>query len=94
MEQWWEAFQKLVREAQNDRDEDEKVLEFFPDMFDASSASQADSTTDVKRGGSRPGRRPNLPGDRVAADLRIRQDYFDRVPLYGEKLFTRRFRMG
>ncbi len=45
------------------------------------------------RGGSRPGRRANLPRDRVAAHNRIMNDYFINKPLYDADLFRRRFRM-
>ena len=45
------------------------------------------------RGGSKPGRKPNLPRDRHEAHKRIVKDYFAKDALYSDAIFRRRFRM-
>lgn len=45
-------------------------------------------------GGSRIGRAPNLNRDSSAGHERLMQDYFVNIPVYGEHVFRRRFRMS
>ena len=53
-----------------------------------------DNELRVKIGGSRIGRAPNLNRDAPAGHERLMKDYFVDVPVYGEQLFRRRFRMS
>src|SRR3954468_17167144 len=52
-------------------------------------------TTDNKpvHGGSQPGRSPNINRNSLEGHKRIINDYFADQPIYGERLFRRRFRM-
>ena len=47
----------------------------------------------VRHGGSRPGRQPNINRERVLGAKRIYSDYFSQNPVYNDRLFRRRFRM-
>ena len=44
-------------------------------------------------GGSHPGRSPNIDRQSQTGHERIIKDYFAERPIYGDKLFRRRFRM-
>ncbi|KAA1118879.1 hypothetical protein PGT21_050279 [Puccinia graminis f. sp. tritici] len=46
-----------------------------------------------RQGGSRPGRRPNLPRGFEEGYQRLYKDYLSPQPIYGDYLFRRRFRM-
>jgi hypothetical protein len=48
----------------------------------------------ARRGGSRPGKRPNLNRDFAAGHAKIMSDYFVENPVYHEDLFRRRFQMS
>ena len=50
-------------------------------------------STPVAHGGSRPGKRPNINRESQSGHDRIIKDYFAEQPIYGDKLFRRRFRM-
>lgn len=52
-----------------------------------------DNHLEPVHGGSRPGRRPNLPRGFMEGYERIYKDYLAPNPIYGETLFRRRFRM-
>ena len=73
----------------------------FLDEFDDGEAQQAIVLLAAENlleewpnhGGSRPGRAPNVDRGIQQGHERIIKDYFDLEPVYGEKVFRRRFRI-
>ena len=70
----------------------------FLDEFDDGEAQQAIVLLAAENllpnhGGSRPGRAPNVDRGIQQGHERIIKDYFAPEPVYGEKVFRRRFRM-
>ncbi|KAA1098688.1 hypothetical protein PGTUg99_007007 [Puccinia graminis f. sp. tritici] len=47
-----------------------------------------------KHGGSKPGKKPNIPRNFEAAYQQLYQHSFSDTPLYDSRLFRRRFRMS
>ena len=83
----WRA--RLLDESSSDSSDDDDDLiieEFFPELL-------AQQNIVTKRGGSLPGRRANLPRDRMLGHTRLMNDYFCDDAVYNERLFRRRFRM-
>ena len=63
------------------------------DFLITSLLNVPDTSEKTGRGGSHPGRSPNLARDHQAGHRRIMRDYFEDNPVYNDKLFRRRFRM-
>jgi hypothetical protein len=53
-----------------------------------------DEDDEPVHGGSRPGKKPNLPRNFEGAYQKLIEHYFAELPLYPESMFRRRFRMG
>jgi hypothetical protein len=79
--------QQLLEDTDDSGDSDcdnGRIQEMFHDLI---------RPVPTVRGGSVPGKRPNLPRDRLAGHERIMRDYFDPHPIFDESMFRRRFRM-
>ena len=85
MKAWHDAVVKRLKDQMDDDEDDELVWQVMQSIIEPNTARQS--------GGSLPGRRPNLPRDRVAAHQRLYEDYFSQSPLYNAQMFRRRFRM-
>ncbi|CEO99784.1 DDE Tnp4 domain-containing protein [Plasmodiophora brassicae] len=81
------TFAQTMLRANMADDDIEDVAQTFFEVADEAER------VDRKRGGSRPGRSANLERDREAGAARIYLDYFSDNPVYGDRVFRRRFRM-
>ena len=69
-------------------------IEIIPRIMDiAASFMLWQRSRNRQRGGSYPGRRPNLPRNCLSGHINIWNDYFSENPVYSSNLFRRRFRM-
>lgn len=51
-------------------------------------------SSELRHGGSRPGKKPNLPRDFDEAESRFERMYFSENPLFDDEKFRRRFRVS
>ena len=90
-------------DALTDSSDDDQLLLAFLDHSDDEQMAQiviqtaSDFSFDLEapcKGGSAPGRAPNLFRDWKTRDVRLFEQYFSKDPIYPESLFRRRFRMS
>ena len=71
-----------------------RFLEDITDDDDFVGLFDSGDEQDVKHGGSKPGKKPNLNRDFKMGHANILRDYFGENPIYPEEYFRRRFRMS
>ena len=84
--------QLLQQHAECDEDEREDLLV----LRAAANIIAADQRAPKKkkRGGSQPGKQPNIERDHSAGHARLMADYFAPIPIYPAHKFRRRYRMS
>ena len=89
MDAWGAQFSACRQCILDDDDEDDVVMNFVLGLGFVNLERALPSI----RGGSRPGKSPNIERFRVEMHHRMISDYFCDEPVYGPNLFRRRYRM-
>ena len=84
MKRWREQLLADTDDSSQSDGENHQLQEIFLDLIRIAPGT---------RGGSAPGKRPNLPRNRGAGHDRIMRDYFGLNSTFDDSMFRRRFRM-